>query len=264
MKKEKKQIYSVQALDRAIDILNCFSFEKNALTLPDIVELTGLNRSTARRLVSNLAYRGLLQEDPLNRQYQLGLRLFEYGSIVQASFSLMKAAAQHIVKLRDEVGTTTLLAARSGDQYVVIDKSEGEGTISISSSFARRLPLTYSPLGRVFLAGMPDDEIERLIDRYPLEMHTQYSIVEKKEYFAEIEKIRRIGYALDKEEVTEGIMGITAPIRDFSSKTVAALWLALPATKKRAVKYIESMAELVKSSANEISTSLGYLGNNGR
>ena len=148
----------MQSVDRAIDILNCFSFEKNKLTLPEIVTMTGLNRSTVRRLVSNLAFRGLLQENTEKKQYQLGLRLFEYGSIVHSSFSLMKAASEQLSQLRNEVGTTTLLAVRSKNQFGVVDKREGQGTISISSSLARRLPLSYSPLGRVFLSEtyLPD------------------------------------------------------------------------------------------------------------
>lgn len=262
MEKEDKNIYAVQSIDRAIDILNCFTFEKNKLTLPEIVKITGLNRSTARRLVSNLAFRGLLQEDKVKKQYQLGLRLFEYGSIVHSSFSLRKVAAEQLSKLRDEVGTTTLLAVPSGDQFVVIDKREGQGTISISASIARRLPLSYTPLGRIFLSEMTDNEIHKILEKFPCRAHTAYTITQTDQFFIEIDKIRKNGYALDVEEVTEGIMGISAPIRDYSTKIIAALWLALPATKKRANKYINRMAGLVQGSAEEISVRLGYLKTN--
>jgi IclR family transcriptional regulator, KDG regulon repressor len=262
LEKEKKNIYAVQSVDRAIDILNCFSFEKNKLTLPEIVTMTGLNRSTVRRLVSNLAFRGLLQENTEKKQYQLGLRLFEYGSIVHSSFSLMKAASEQLAQLRNEVGTTTLLAVRSKNQFVVVDKREGQGTISISSSLARRLPLSYSPLGRVFLSEMSDDEIQKIVEKFPLKAHTAYSVTQIDKFFDEINKVRKRGFALDIEEVTEGIMGISAPIRDFSSNVAAVLWLALPATKKRATKYIERMAELVIKTADEVSVKLGYLKTN--
>jgi DNA-binding IclR family transcriptional regulator len=81
-KNSKESIYKVQALERALDILDCFSFQKRELSLSEVVYLTGLNKTTAKRLISNLTARGYLQQDPQSKTYQLGMRLFELGGIV--------------------------------------------------------------------------------------------------------------------------------------------------------------------------------------
>lgn len=60
----KNSIYRVQALDRALDILDCFNFQNRQLSLSDVVYRTGLNKTTAKRLISNLTTRGYLQQDP--------------------------------------------------------------------------------------------------------------------------------------------------------------------------------------------------------
>lgn len=76
MKKNEKSVYRVQSLERALDILNCFTFQNREMSLSEVVKLTKLNKTTAKRLISNLTYRGYLQQDLNTKRYQLGLRLF--------------------------------------------------------------------------------------------------------------------------------------------------------------------------------------------
>ena len=68
---ENKTVYRVQALERALDILECFSFQNRELSLTDFVNHTGLNKTTVKRLISNLTARGYLQRDPQSKKYQL-------------------------------------------------------------------------------------------------------------------------------------------------------------------------------------------------
>jgi predicted transcriptional regulator len=73
----KKSIYKVQALERALDIIDYFSFQNRELSMTDVVNRTGLNKTTAKRLMSNLTTRGYLQQGLQSKKYQLGMRLFE-------------------------------------------------------------------------------------------------------------------------------------------------------------------------------------------
>ncbi|MBC8461355.1 MAG: helix-turn-helix domain-containing protein, partial [Deltaproteobacteria bacterium] len=99
MKKNKESVYRVQSLERALDILDCFTFQNREMSLSEVVKLTKLNKTTAKRLLSNLTYRDYLQQDLNTKRYQLGLRLFELGGIVFSSFSLRKAAAHPMTHL---------------------------------------------------------------------------------------------------------------------------------------------------------------------
>jgi IclR family KDG regulon transcriptional repressor len=75
-------IYRVQALDRALDILDCFYFHNRELGMSEVVDRTGLKKTTAKRLIANLTSRSYLQQDPDTKKYQLGMRLFELGGVV--------------------------------------------------------------------------------------------------------------------------------------------------------------------------------------
>jgi IclR family transcriptional regulator, KDG regulon repressor len=257
--KENESIYRVQALERALDILDCFSFQDRELGLSDVAGKTGLNKTTVKRLISNLTDRGYLQQVPNTKQYQLGMRLFELGGIVFSSLSLRKTAAHHIALLSNETNTTVLLAVTMEDELVYVDKREGKGMIRISSDVGWRRPLHYGMLGMVLMAHMDPDNVDRILKKTPLAPHTPYSIVDPDAFSARLEEIRKNGYILEREEAVEGILGIAAPIRDYSRQVIAALGIALPLSKNHSEKHLEKVTDLVRATADEISSDLGYL-----
>ena len=252
-------IYRVQALERALDILDCFNFQNRELSLSDVVIRTGLNKTTAKRLISNLTTRGYLQQNPQTRKYQLGMRLFELGGVVFSSFSLRRAAAYPMAGLQNETGATVLLGVRMEDQLVYVDKREGDGMIRISSDVGWRRPMHYGMLGMVLMASLESKEVDRILKKYPLQAHTPFSITDRDAFSLRLEEIRVQGYAVEKEEAVEGLVGIAAPIKDYSRRVVAALGLALPLGRRRLDEDLAGIVKSVKYTCDLISSELGYL-----
>ncbi len=255
----KNSIYRVQALDRALDILDCFSFQDRELSLSEIVKITGFNKTTAKRLISNLESRGYLQQDPQTKVYQLGMRLFELGGIVFSSFSLRRAAALPMTRLQNQTGATVLLGVQIDDQLVYIDKREGNGMLRISSDVGWRRPLHYGMLGMVLMSSLDAKDVRKILSEYPLQPHTPFSITDQDAFSLRLEKIRDQGYVLEKEEAVEGVMGIAAPIRDYSRKVMAAVGIALPLAQRNLNEDVDRIVELVKKTCETISSDLGYL-----
>jgi DNA-binding IclR family transcriptional regulator len=256
---KEESIYRVQALERALDILECFSFQHKVLGLSDVVEKTGLNKTTVKRLISNLTERGYLQQIPNTKQYQLGMKLFELGGIIFSSFSLRKTAAHHMTRLSNETGATILLAVNMDDELVYVEKRDGSGMIRISSDVGWRRPLHYGMLGMVLMAHMDPDHVDRILEKTPLEAHTPYSILDRDAFLRRLEEIRESGYVLEREEAVEGVQGIASPVRDYSRQVVAALGAGLPVIKSHSAEDIEEVVRLVRATADEISSDLGYL-----
>ena len=251
--------YKVQALERALDILDCFSFQNRELRLSEIVKITGLNKTTVKRLVSNLELRGYLQHDPQSRTYQLGMRLFELGGIVFSSFSLRRAAALPMNNLQNQTGATVLLGVQIDDQLVYIDKREGDGMLRISSDVGWRRPLHYGMLGMVLMASLDAKTAIKILGQHPLQPHTPHSITDQDAFSLRLEQIRDQGYVLEKEEAVEGVMGIAAPIRDYTRQVTAALGIAVPLGQRILNKDANHMVDLVKKTCETISSDLGYL-----
>jgi DNA-binding IclR family transcriptional regulator len=253
--------YRSQVLDRAIDVLECFSFRRRELSLQEIVDLTDLNRSTARRLIAVLERRGFLQGDTVTRRYRLGLRLFEMGGIVSSSFSLKAATAQPLRNLAKQLNATILLAVGSEDRFVIVDKRESADMVWMPSEIGMTRPLTHGPIGRILMSDMGDDRVSELLDTSPLERSTPHSIVDADRFRAELAKAAEVGYTIDIEEVVEGIMGIAAPIIDSNDSIVAALCVGLPATRHAEGEYVDAAISHLTSACAEISRGLGCSGN---
>jgi IclR family transcriptional regulator, KDG regulon repressor len=260
---ERAPAYQVRVLDRAIDILDAFTARRSELGMREIVETTGLNRSTAIRLVANLERRGLLQQDSATGRYRLGHRLFEMGSLVYSSAPLLQAAAGPLEALEQRSGATIVLAVRNGDYCVTVDKRQGVGEgfamVSPPDEVGTVRPLNYGPIGQVFLAGLPAAEVERVLDRYPPEHYTPYSILDRERILGRLPRVLDEGYAIEVNEVVEGLMGLAAPIFDFSGQTAGVLSLGLPATRENDTPFLTEAIESLKQAAAEVSVRLGYV-----
>jgi IclR family KDG regulon transcriptional repressor len=263
-KSEQADCYRVRVLDRAIDILDSFTPQQRELSMREIVRLTELNRSTAIRLVANLQRRGLLQQDSHTGRYRLGHRLFEMGSVVSSSFSLLEAAAGPLSALERRLGATIILAVRNGDYSVTVEKRQGVGDgyamVAMPSEVGDVRPLTYGPVGQVFLATLASKAIDDLLTRYPLERYTPYSIMHLDRFLERLPIVRSRGYAIEVNEVVEGLMGLAAPIRDFAGNLAGVLSFGFPSTRENDSMFLETAIDNLRQTAAEVSANMGYAG----
>jgi len=252
--------YRVQSVERALDILDCFTFENKELGLFEIAAQTGLNKTTAKRMLANLTSRKYLQQDPKTKKYKLGMRLFELGGIVFSSFSLRKAAAHFMDLLQKDTQSTVLLGVMMEEQLVYIDKREGNGMIRISSEIGWRRPLHYGMLGMILSASLDPAEVALILRKYPLEAYTSRSITDEEKFKNRLEEIRKRGYVIEKGEAVEGITGIAAPIRDYSRSVIAALGIAVPIGEGISQDATEDLARRLRETCAKISAELGFGG----
>jgi len=253
-----KQVYKVKSAERILDILECFTFEQRDLNLSEICRKTGLHKTTAKRLSYNLLFRGYLQIDPVTKRYRLGVRLFELGGIVFASFSLRKAAARHMDRLRNETESTVILAIKMEHQLVYIDRRGGKGVIYVSSAIGGVRTLHFGMLGQVLMAYLPSEERDAILKEHPLEAHTQFSITKKTQFKKRLKEILAQGYVLEIEEAVEGTAGIAAPIRDFSGKVIAALGVAITPYRSEKLNDTDAIIDKVRTASQAISANMGY------
>ncbi len=187
--------------------------------------------------------------------------LFQLGSIVADSFSLLDAAAGPISHLEAVLSGTILLAAPSGDHFVIVDRRErikdGVVMVSMRSQIGTVRPLTYGPIGRLFLSSRSKQEVFDLLRRYPLERATPYSIGDE-EFLERLPAVREAGYETDVNEIVEGIMGIAVGIVDSSGDVAGVLCLGLPATREKDKAFLELALAKLREASAAISANLGY------
>jgi len=255
-----KHPYFVQSLDRAMDILECFTHDAMELDLSTITHKTALNRTTARRLVSHLFHRGYLGYNLETRRYKLGLKLFELGGIVRSSISLHKAAAPHLTALRDKTDRTVFLGIAKENQLLYVDTREAKGSFRFASNIGTIRPLHHGMLGIILMAYMPQKKQEEILDAQPLNQVTPFSITDRSQFRLILAEARDKGYFVGREHVTEGFGGIAAPVRDYTKRVVAALGLPVHIEILNDPGKRQALIGEVVRTADAISKDLGYPG----
>lgn len=254
-----KSTYFVQSLDRALDILECFNFSRGVLTQGDIVQKTGLNRTTVTRLLSHLTSRRFLSYNNRDRVYQLGNKVLELGGVALSSISLRKIAAPYLTRLRNDIGHTILLAVRMEDDLLYVDTRYGKGVMITSSEIGQRRPLHFGMLGMVLMAYLPRSEQVRLLKKHPLKAYAPNSITENDTFLKTLDEIREKGFYIGREDVFEGIGGISAPVRDYSGNVVASLGFTMILSLLDRQGAVKETLQKVTDTALSISQGLGYI-----
>jgi len=248
--------YRIQAIERAVAILNAFSAEQPELGVTEIAAQLGLHKSTVHRFLVNLEAGGLVERNPRSSRYRLGLRIFELGGLVLQQMNLWDEALPFLEGLVHESGETGHLAVLDGGEAIYIEKVEARRALRIPSAIGRGYPAHATSLGKVLLAHAPVEEIEAVIADHGLARCTPQTITDPARLRDELAWVRRQGYAVDNEEYEEGLRCIGAPIIGHTGQVVAALGIGGPTTRVTPER-VTALADLVMVAAKGLSRRLG-------
>jgi DNA-binding IclR family transcriptional regulator len=249
--------YQVKVLDRALGILEVLSNEGTELGPAELSEHLDLHKSTVHRLLMVLERHRLIEKRAQNGKYRLGLKLFELGSKAVAKLDLRERVEPYLERLVSETGETAHICILDGNQMLSIANVESPRTLRTPSTVGRRTPLHCTAVGKAMLAFLPDDEADELIRKCELTAFTHRTLTTPRQLKAELQRIRARGYAMDNEEIEEGLRCIGAPVRDYSGKVIAAMSVAGPAFRLTEQR-IPMVARSVMDAARELSSELGY------
>jgi DNA-binding IclR family transcriptional regulator len=249
-----KSTNGVQAVTRALALLEQLGLVRDA-GLAELAGGTGLQPSTAHRLLATLAAAGFVSTDPISRRYRLGSRLTVLGRVAeQREEDLIDAARPSLEALHGNLDETANLVILDGTTIVYIDQIESSRAVRMFSEVGNRVPAHASAAGKAMLAAHDDDALRRILDRSDLLKVTANTITDRDELIAELDSIRERGFAIDNGEFDDDVVCVAAPIvRGFA--VVAALSVSGPAGRMRR-HGVEKSGAAVKREARAASTRL--------
>lgn len=247
---------NLKSLSKVATILDCFSTTHRALSLADICKRTGYPRSTTHRLLASMREVGLLDQDRERERYRLGIKLFTYGNIVLANMDLHREARPFAEALGRMTGLSVHLAVFGGEKAVVIHRAEPAPGGLTALSLLENAPVHCTSIGKAILAHQPEPVIQHIIDS-GLPRFTDTTITDGEALKAELEKVRRLGYAVDNGEHQPGLRCIGAPIRDQFGRVFASISASASALQS-APEREAAIAKVVMYHAEQISARLGF------
>jgi IclR family acetate operon transcriptional repressor len=248
--------YRIQAIERAVAILNTFSAEEPEFGVTELADRLELHKSTVHRFLVNLEVAGVVERNRHTSRYRLGLRLFELGGLVLQQMNLWDEAMPFLEGLVRDSGETGHLAVLDGGEAVYIEKVEARRALRIPSAIGRGYPAHATSLGKVLLADLDPAASDALISERGLDRCASHTIIDPDLLREELARVRTLGYAVDDEEYEEGLRCIGAPIVDHTGQVVAAMGIGGPVTRVTPSR-IDELAELVMAAAGSLSRRMG-------
>lgn len=198
-------------LDRADDILHAVTGGE-ALTLAEIVECTGLPRSSVHRLLERMVRMGWLCRT--GYRYHMGSRVFELGTAGVRTHWFHRTALPLLEQLHRQTRLNVHLTYLSDMHVVCWDRVAGVSGFPDPVRLGTRAPAHRTAAGKALLAGLPDEELSRLRDRHPdLPAGPAAAVRDWDELHAQLERVRLDGYATDMGELVGPLGGIGAAIQ---------------------------------------------------
>jgi DNA-binding IclR family transcriptional regulator len=241
---------SVQAVDRALQILQSFTVPDQEFGVGELASRLGVHKSTVSRLAATLAARGFLARAPGGDGFCVGPELGRLGLLAHDRQGLVEVARSAMERLAEETGETVNLAVLDGEQAVNVAQVEGKHIVGVGLWTGRRTPLHCAANGKVLLAFGPAPFPN------PLERVTVHTITAPEALRRELARVRRRGFALNVGELEEGLHAVAVPITGADGGCRAALSVSGPAYRLPAPA-LPRLAARCQDAAAEIEALLG-------
>jgi len=212
----------VQSFARGLGVIRSFSAKAPQQTLSEVAQRTGLTRAGARRIL--LTLEGLGYVESQGRLFRLTPKILDLGFAYLSSLPLWNLAEPVMEALVEQVKESSSAAVLEGPDVVYVLRVPTHKIMSINLGIGSRLPAYCTSMGRMLLAGLPPDELDRrLAAMAPIEARTPHTETRPERLKELIAQARRQGWCIVSQELEEGLVSLSAPIRDRSGRTLAAM-----------------------------------------
>lgn len=246
---------SVPALERALRILELLARSRVGLTLPEIVKMTGLPKSSVHCIMVTLQRNNYLHRNEKSGRYLFGLKFFSLANTALSGLLLREHASPLLVSLMHQTRLTVHMAILVSDEVVLVSKIEPFGLPRVATWIGKRMELHCTGVGKAIAAYLKESELDALLKSHGFPRHNENTITSVKRLKEDLEATRKRGYALDDEEDDVGARCIGVPIFDNNGSIIAAISVA-GTTAQITAENVEELADCVKQTAEAISRAI--------
>lgn len=244
-------------IKKTIDIMELIADSKDrGLSLSEIISLTGIPKSTVFDIVKSLYQLNFLNVSQYNeKKYVLGVRAYTMGLKYTLNKNLIETCQKYLVPVADKLKQTTFVALLEGTSIIYIYKHMSKDAVLASCEVGTKHYAYTTALGKSLLAFIDKEQLTNILNVTKFDKITQQTINSKEELLAQIEIIRKKGYAIDIKENEISRVCYGAPIFDASGQVIAAISFS---DLKKDDTNGEEFGKIVRNCALNISHELGY------
>lgn len=241
---------NVRAVERAIDILECFSPEKPRMSVLEIQRKVPLSRPTLYRLLQTLVTKGLVRAEGEPQRFALDFGIGRLAHSWSAGIDVVALARPILERLRSSTGETTALLVRRGSLRQCVAELVSPNVLAMSRGIGEADHLWRGASGKAILAFLQEDEIAAV-------MRTLPKTIDKAALGANLSRARKDGYFISRGEVFVGAIAIAAPYFDHTGRISGSIGVFGPEARLDERWIVKAISHVVKSAA-ELSAAAGY------
>lgn len=248
----------VQSFARGLAVIRSFSARSPSQTMTEVAQRTGLTRAGARRILHTLHALGYVEID--GRQFRLTAKVLDLGFAYLSSLPLWSLAEPFMETLVREVHESSSAAVLDGKDIVYVLRVPTHKIMSINLGIGSRLPAYCSSMGRVLLAGLDDEGIERQLATTQLVARTSKTLTDPDLLREELMRVRRQGWALIDEELEEGLISLAAPVHTRNGNVLAAVNVSVHKSRMAADGVQREILPRLLATARQITERVSHSG----
>lgn len=248
---EPDTINSVETLFSIIDVL----YEDGATRLTEIADRVGVSKSTAHRHLSTLASHNYVTKEA-DKKYRLSYRFLDIGAQLRNRNPLHRQIRWTLQNIAEETGEFVGFVVEEHGMGTFLFTEMGSEGVQHDNRAGSTVYLHQSAAGRVILANLPADRVEEILDKHGLPSQTEHTITDRYELEAELESVKRQGFAVVREEYTEGLVAVSAPIRYPDDSLAGAVVIAGPTYRMEG--RLSELPHMLKGAITEFELNQSY------
>ncbi len=204
--------YRAPAVLKAFELLKVVAEAPGELRLSELARELSFSKSTTHGLIQALLQAEALDYSPEKKKFFLGHTIADLAIKNWNYFKINKQAQPELNDLRDRIDETVFLGALSGSEAIIMTSAEAGKPLKISSPPGTAIPGLAGAAGKVFLSNSDNEQALKILNKYGLTRFTPKSIIDKHEYLQELDRVRKQGYAIDKEEYLPGVNAVAVSL----------------------------------------------------
>ena len=246
----------LQSIGRAFAILEEVARNRDGIGLADLSKKVGLHNSTTFHLVKTMVSLGYIRQLKESKRYRIGRPLFALAASALDEMEMVSMATPVLDDLSRATGESSHFAARMSDAVVVMARTPGPSAFQLTDRVGVVRPAYCTALGKVILAALRPDQLDRYLERVELKALTSKTITNPQRLRRELQDIRRAGIAFDDGEFDNEMRCAAMAVHDFSGQVVGAIGISGPVWRL-SIQALQNKARDLNEAAKRLSEAFG-------
>jgi len=246
----------IQSIGRAFAILEEVARHRDGIGLADLSKRVGLHNSTTFHLVKTMVSLGYIRQLKESKRYRIGRPLFALAASALDEKEMVSMATPVLDELSRQTGESSHFASRMSDAVVVMARTPGPGAFQLTDRVGVVRPAYCTALGKIILAALLPDQLDRYLDRVELKSLTAKTITNPQRLRRELQEVRRTGIAFDDGEFDKEVRCAAMPVHDFSGQVIGAIGISGPVWRL-SISALQGKTRIIGEAARRLSEAFG-------